>query len=320
MVELFPNEKLELSLSPCKLAWIGYYLKGLSYFLLTLLILWFSQSQYMPSFMEWIGYQNAYILILVIWSLAIIGLNLLYSIHHIKLGYLLGALAIIGGFALIIYEFNVVENWQSILLAYTIVISILLLIVADLSRISHLYLLTDKRVVVRGGILKKDERELGYEAITDLGFKQGLFGRLFNYGNLTPVTQSGMGIETKTTGAGGGVLKNIKSWAFFGVFGGAKTTQEIGGRTYYILFGVKPFKLIRELVERHRYERSTATQQEKQIELTQQMAENIGAVRQRLAPRILFCPLKNTEVEEIMCERCPNRETCEAYLSLKKVK
>jgi len=318
MAQLFDNENLELVTSPSLFSWLSYYLKALSYFFMTILVLWFYQTEYMVKFMEWLGYQNSYILTLVIWSLLIVSLNLFYSIHHIKLGYLLGASAVIMGFVFMLYKFDIADNWESILLAYTLVISVLLLIGADVSRVSHIYTLTNKRIILKGGIAKKDEREIGYESITDLGFKQGLFGRMLDFGNLTPVTQSGMGIETKTSGAGGGVVKNFKSWGFFGVFGGSKTTQEIGGRTYYIMYGVKPFKSIKELIEAYKYERSSATQQEKQFQLTESMADNLSAVRQKLAPRVLFCPLRETEVEETMCDDCPQAGTCEYYKNLNK--
>ena len=63
-----------------------------------------------------------------------------------------------------------------------------------LERISIKYVVTDKRLITRLGILSENFKSATFKHVTSINTKQGLFGKIFNYGNII--------INTSGTGTG----------------------------------------------------------------------------------------------------------------------
>ena len=116
-------------------------------------------------------------------------------------------------------------------------------------RRSHKYIISNQRIIFRGGILAKHERTLRYDKISDINAKQTIIGQIFGFGTITPISQSGFGLGSDKSMAAGGVMLGEKKAKVLGIFGGGKEVQTPMARTYYELHGVYPYKEVKKLVE-----------------------------------------------------------------------
>jgi len=132
---------------------------------------------------------------------------------------------------------------------YTVVLSIIGFLFVELFRRSHKYVITNQRIVFKGGVIVKEERTLRYDKITDINSKQGVLGQIFGFGTIIPISQSGFGLGADTSFAAGGVAVGQKKAKFLGLFGGGREVQTPRTRSYYELHGVFPYKEVKNLVE-----------------------------------------------------------------------
>jgi hypothetical protein len=120
----------------------------------------------------------------------------------------------------------------------------------ELFRRSHQYIISNQRLVFKGGIITKEQRTLRYDKITDINTKQGVLGQIFGFGTIIPISQSGFGLGSDQSFAGGGVQgAATKKVGLFGFFGGGREVQTPRTRSYYELHGVFPFKEMKRIVE-----------------------------------------------------------------------
>lgn len=74
----------------------------------------------------------------------------------------------------------------------------------------HKYCITNKRIIISKTFITREIRELSYDKITDIAIKQGLLGRLFNFGTIIPLTASGLGTSSYfVTDSKGRIIKSI---------------------------------------------------------------------------------------------------------------
>ena len=156
------------------------------------------------------------------------------------------------GFTLIIWQnwVNSVDTVSLSILAYSVVASIAGFLIVEIYRRSHKYIITNLRIIFKGGILTKQERIVRYDKISDINTKQGIFGQLFSFGTIIPISQSGFGLGSDSSFAAGGVSAGGKKTRLLGLFGGGKEVQTPRARSYYELHGVHPYKEIKKIVER----------------------------------------------------------------------
>ena len=84
----------------------------------------------------------------------------------------------------------------ALLTIWTIIIPIIILAIIYLSRSSTTYVITNKRVIGRTGFISEDFKSSTFKHITSLRVKQGIIGKLFNFGNIIVDTSgSGLGVE-----------------------------------------------------------------------------------------------------------------------------
>jgi len=67
-------------------------------------------------------------------------------------------------------------------------------IIGALKKLSTKYVITDRRVMGRYGIISEDFKSASFKHITSVRIKQGLIGKMFNFGNIV--------IDTAGSGAG----------------------------------------------------------------------------------------------------------------------
>lgn len=102
----------------------------------------------------------------------------------------------------------------------------------ELYRRGHRYFITNYRIITRRGFIRREERDLIYDRITDVYVSQGLLGRIFNFGTVIPTTASGLGMGEETAmagihaastrgggviGAGGGRGAQRPHFSFYGI-------------------------------------------------------------------------------------------------------
>ncbi len=73
------------------------------------------------------------------------------------------------------------------------IFSLYLVIMVVLSWISRVYFLTDKQLISRDGIINIKEKIYDLKIIRSVTVDQGLFGKLFNYGDITITTSASGG-------------------------------------------------------------------------------------------------------------------------------
>jgi len=273
--ELLENETIEKTLSPHPLSFMG--LQSLCIFLIVwgVLIGWFA------NFSEWKdAWFGNYVSIIFAWSIVLLLIGVIASLLTIRWRIFFLYLGVIaGGIGLIFWQ-----NWQDIsgivIPYYTIIVSIIGFLIVELYRRSHKYIISNQRIVFKGGVLTKQERTLRYDKISDINSKQGILGQIFGFGTIIPISQSGFGLGSDSSFAAGGVQVGEKKAKFMGIFGGGKEVQTPRARSYYELHGVHPYKDVKKIVENLvqgsvivPYQQEQVAFQKEQVDIQKQMRD-----------------------------------------------
>ncbi len=243
--ELLDQEHVEEILSPHPLSFMG--LQSLCIFL----ILWGLIFGWLVNFSDFSGpFNNNALLQIAVWSLVLLVVSVIASIIKVlwRLFFLYLAVVLIAlGF---IYWLNLFDSANVFLPVYTVVVSIIGFLMVECFRRSHRYIISNQRIVFKGGVITKEQRTLRYDKISDINTKQGIIGQIFGFGTIIPISQSGFGLGSDQSFAGGGVQGGAtKKVGLFGFFGGGREVQTPRTRSYYELHGVYPFKDIKKVVE-----------------------------------------------------------------------
>jgi len=273
--ELLENETIEKTLSPHPLSFMG--LQSLCIFLIVwgVLIGWFA------NFSEWkdVWFGN-YVSILFAWSIVLLIVGVIASLLTIRWRIFFLYLGVVaGGIGLIFWQ-----NWQDgsgiVIPYYTILVSIIGFLIVELYRRSHKYIISNQRIVFKGGVLTKQERTLRYDKVSDINSKQGILGQIFGFGTIIPISQSGFGLGSDSSFAAGGVQVGEKKAKFMGIFGGGKEVQTPRARSYYELHGVHPYKEVKKRVENlvqgsviTTYQQEQVSFQKEQVDIQKQMRD-----------------------------------------------
>jgi len=273
--ELLNNEKIEKVLSPHPLSFMKY--QSLCIFLIIwgLLSLWlanFSEYKDLFTINEWFP--------IVVWALVILAVGVLASIVAIRwLIFFMYLGIVLLGIGLVIWQ-NWIQGPWIVLPIYTVAMSFIGFLLVEWFRISHKYIISNHRIVFKGGIITKEERTLRYDKISDINSKQGILGQIFSFGTIIPISQSGFGLGADQSFAAGGVQLGDKKAKFLGLFGGGREVQTPRARSYYELHGVYPYKEIKKLVESMvqgsvitQYQQEQVEFQKEQVDIQKQMRD-----------------------------------------------
>jgi hypothetical protein len=273
--EILENEKVEEILSPHPLSFMR--LQSLCLFLILwgVLVGWlvnFSEYQELFSSNEWFP--------VLAWSLVLLLVGIIASLLTIQWSIFflfLGVFA--GGLSLMLWQGWLSESGVFIPF-YSVAVSIVGFLIVELFRRSHKYIITNFRVIFKGGVVTKRERTLRYDKITDVDAKQGVLGQIFGFGTIIPISQSGFGLGSDKSFAAGGVQVGSKKIGLLGIFGGGKEVQTPRARTYYELHGVHPYKEIKNIVENlvqghviTPYQQEQVAFQKEQVDIQKQMRD-----------------------------------------------
>jgi len=274
MADLYPleNEIIHQKFQPHKLSFIGLYILSIYITIWSLCIFWVTNSPYWDSVRSTLPFDS--LPIIALWWVGILAGGIIASLLLVKwrifiiyLGVLL-----VGTMAMHYQRWNV--DYAFFIIAYTALISLCGLLLAEIYRRSHKYYITNFRLVLQGGLFKLRERTLRYDKITDIEGSQGILGFLFRFGDIIPVTQSGFGLGADATFAGMGAGITPRKKTRLGFFmGGNKEIQTPRTRSYYKLQGAYPYRNIKSLLESIIQENTISPYQKEQVQLQREMVE-----------------------------------------------
>jgi len=272
--ELLKNEKFEKVLSPHPLSFMRYQALSI------ILIIWGVLIGWLVNFSDWISFFENYWITIMVWGLVLLVVGVIASLVTIRWRIFFLYLAVfLGGFGLIMWQ-----GWQDIvgvaLPFYTVAVSIIGFLIVEWYRRSHKYIISNLRIIFKGGILTKEERTLRYDKISDINAKQGIIGQIFGFGTIIPISQSGFGLGADESMAAGGVMLGGKKAKLFGIFGGGKEVQTPRARSYFELHGVYPYKEIKKIIEEMvqgsvitPYQQEQVAFQKEQVDVQKQMRD-----------------------------------------------
>jgi len=272
--DLLEKEQIEKSLSPHPLSFMK--LQALCIFL----IVWGVLVGWLAVFSSIHTFFDSYTITILVWASVMILVGIIASLLSIRWSILFLFVAVILGGIGIMFWLNLLESASVFIPFYMIAVSIVGFLMVELYRRSHKYIISNQRIVFKGGILTKEERTLRYDKVSDINSKQGILGQIFGFGTIIPISSSGFGLGSDNSFAAGGISVGEKKARFFGLFGGGKEVQTPRARSYYELHGVFPFKEVKRLVEGH-VQGSVATPyleeqsafQEQQVNLQKEMRD-----------------------------------------------
>ncbi len=184
---------------------------------------------------------------LAVWFLAIFLPALVYSI--VKISWRYTGLAILIALVLplaakyLVGELYPYAYWIGIASGLLGVVSV------ELHRRAHRFLVTERGIVIEYRGVKHIRRELLYSRITDLVMEKGGLGKIFGFGNIIPLTASGIGTGEDVSGvmAGVGAGKGVAGGV---AVAGGRTVSVPRTRSYYMLYAVPhPEKVYDVIVE-----------------------------------------------------------------------
>ena len=272
--ELLENEQIEKILSPHPLSFMG--LQSLCIFL----ILWGILLGWLVNFSEFKDYFLNPWLTLAVWGIILMVVGVISSLLTIRWRIFFFYLGVfIGGIVILFWSGN--YNGVGIFIPfYSVSVSILGFLIVELYRRSHKYIISNQRIVFKGGVITKQERTLRYDKISDINSKQGILGQIFGFGTIIPISVSSFGLGSDNSFAAGGVQMGEKKVKFLGLFGGGKELQTPRTRSYYELNGVFPYKDIKKIVENQvqgsvitQYQQEQVSFQKEQVDIQKQMRD-----------------------------------------------
>ncbi len=273
--ELLSNEKVEKVLSPHPLSFMRY--QSLCIFL----IIWGVLIGWLANFSEYKELFSGYWSVILAWSLVLLIAGIMASLTTIRWRIFFLYLGIVaGGIGLMYWQGGWLTDAKIFIPFYSVAMSIVGFLLVEWYRLSHKYIISNQRIIFKGGIITKEERTLRYDKISDVNSKQGVLGQIFGFGTIIPISLSGFGLGSDTSFAAGGVQLGEKKAKFMGIFGGGREVQTPRARSYYELHGVYPYKEVKKLVEKMvqgsvitQYQQEQVEFQKEQVDIQKQMRD-----------------------------------------------
>jgi len=291
--ELLKNEKIEKVLSPHPLSFLK--LQSLCIFL----IIWGMVVLWLVNFSSYKGFFSGNVWYpVLLWGLVLLLVGVVISLATIQWTIFFLYLGVfVGGVALIISQ-GWLEEVNVFIPVYSIAVSIAGFLIVELHRRSYKYILSNHRIIFKGGLLTKREKTIRYDKIITFDKKQGILGQLFGFGTITPITQADATTDSKkasdTEKEGGRRLRGIS------FFSGNKEMKAE-------LRGVYPYKKINKFVEElsqgtelTQYHQEQISYQKQQVDIQKQMRDALKAQTKKRAKGkpLVAAYLEEEEVEE----------------------
>jgi membrane protein YdbS with pleckstrin-like domain len=190
----------------------------------------------------------------VIWFACVIIPFVVIAVVKIAWRWLLLSIGISASGAILKFYFNIPYGLQ----IPAVIIGVVGFALVDFYRRRFDFYITDQRILIELNFISQKRREIPYNKISDLVVEKGWLGRIFNYGSVIPITESGFGlgedVAAITVGTTASALpKDSKTTA---AVSGGKDVLVPRGRSFYVLFGVRNPRVVSEMISHqiHGYE------------------------------------------------------------------
>ncbi len=161
---------------------------------------------------------------------------------------------------------DIVEFFKAFLPGLTIGFGVVGLVLTDWYRRSFTYYITNLRILLTNDfLLTKDERIIRHNHIEDLKMDQGMIGRIFDFGNVNPLTGSGIGTGSDDSIAVVGAGKNVEGVNLSAAGGSKRSVTKARASPTDTLYGVPDPGKVRTLISQY-IEDSTGVESLKRIE------------------------------------------------------
>jgi hypothetical protein len=244
------------------------------------LIIWGVLVGWLVNFSEFRGLFTTEWIPILAWGLVLLVVGVIASLITIQWSIFFLYLGLFFGGLGLMFSQGWLKDSGIFIPFYSVAVSIIGFLIVELYRRSHKYIISNLRLIFKGGVITKRERTLRYDKITDIDAKQGILGQIFGFGTIIPISQSGFGLGSDQSFAAGGVDIGGKKARFLGLFGGGKEVQTPRARSYYELHGVFPYKeiklLIENMVQGHvitPYQKEQVEFQKEQVDIQKQMRD-----------------------------------------------
>jgi membrane protein YdbS with pleckstrin-like domain len=299
--ELLKNEQIERVLSPHPLSFMKLQMLCIFVIVWGILVWWLTTSpDYKNILTGWYP--------VILWGLVLLFIGIVASLVAIQWTIFFLYLSVFAGGLGLIFS----QQWEKDIVAfiplYSIAVSIVGFLIVELYRRSHKYIITNLRIIFKGGIFTKRERTIRYDKIADIDAKQGVLGQIFGFGTIIPVSQSGFGLGSDKAMAAGGVEVGTTKARLFGFAGGGKEVQTPIARSYYELHGVYPYKNVKQLVEDLVQSHVPTQYQKEQIEFEKQQVDIQTQMRDLLHKQISEKPKRKVARQQVEEEDEPEEE------------
>ncbi len=184
---------------------------------------------------------------LTLWAILIVVPMLIVSALKIVWKYFL--LGIVIGIVLPIILWYFKQPLHPTLYYTGIAIGIIGIIGVELHRRAHRYIITDRGIIMEYRGLRTLRREILYSNITDIVLEKGILGKIFNFGNIIPITASGLGLgeDSSHVAVGAAVGKTV---TVGGAVIGGRGVNVPRTRSFFMLYAVpKPEEVYNIIIE-----------------------------------------------------------------------
>lgn len=238
MVEAAPEtEQTIRAMQPCRMALAGTF--ALWVYVLALGVFWIlykppmMQKLDLTQLREWAEY-------VCLWGIGILVPGVILWQSRVRLWYFAGAVAIvlIAG-ALRYWQPNHSFGLENVVL---IIVGSTGIGLTELFRRGHHYAITTGRLSIKVEFLTDHQRQLLFSKINDVVVQRGILGRIFGFGNVIPITASGLGTGSDFAFYGGAVAGKVPLLSRIAVaafLGGGRSVTLANGRSDVIFFGVE---------------------------------------------------------------------------------
>jgi len=207
------------------------------------------------------------------------------------LGYYIGSsIVLLLGLILLIFS-----NWFILL----VLLGLLFLIATYFYSGAFTYYLTNKRIVIYRKFITISTRQIQYDDISDVVVDVGIIGRIVGFGNVIPVTKSGLGLGSTGgffgAGGGGGRVGPV-------VIGGpVSTIARAVASPSTCIYGVRDPFSVKDIIFKYQEEYAEAPYLKKIAKEIEERPKALAGVR--------FCPYCGSKLVEgaKFCANCGKR-------------
>lgn len=275
LTELLEGEKILKKTAPHPLSFWPYYVFFAYYIIVSALIILNYDSiinSISGSLVKFLGDLGVMIIFLVLWWLLIIIPAAIYSILKISWRWLIiyTIIGIIGTYWILKLNATVFD-----LLYLTIGIAFFGIVLTEIYRRGHEYIITNHRIITRQGFLGFTERDIFYSRIVDVFLLQGVLGRIFNYGTIIPITAAGIGtgedVAAVTVGIGVKEKLPASDVGAGTAIHGSKGVRVPRGRSSFILYGIPDPEEVHKVITENIQKKEPTTYLARQVELLEKL-------------------------------------------------